>query len=116
MVSGILPFCAVGRSRMRIVCLFNLLPGVDPAAYEAWARTTDIPGVNALPSVTSFSVHKATGLFGSAAPSPYHYVEVIDIKGLDCFVGDVSDPEFQKVAAAFGNFADNPIFILTEDL
>ena len=29
---------------------------------------------------------------------------------------DVSNPEFQKVAAAFGDFADNPQFILTEDL
>ena len=29
---------------MRIVVLFNLLPGVDPAEYEAWARGSDIPG------------------------------------------------------------------------
>jgi hypothetical protein len=31
-------------------------------------------------------------------------------------VADVSDPEFQKVAAGFGEFTDNPTFILTEDL
>ena len=31
---------------MRIVCLFNLKPGADRAAYEAWARSTDLPGVN----------------------------------------------------------------------
>ena len=101
---------------MRIVCLFNLLPDADAAAYEAWARGVDIPGVNALPSVARFSVHRATGVFGSDAASPYHYIEVIDIHGLDGFVADVSDPEFQKVAAAFGQFADNPTFILTEDL
>ncbi len=35
---------------------------------------------------------------------------------MEDFVADVSDPEFQKVSAAFGEFADNPIFILTEDL
>ena len=101
---------------MRIVVLFNLKPGVDPAAYEAWARGTDIPGVNALSSVTGYTVHKATGLFGSDATSPYQYIEVIDITAMEPFVVDVTDAEFQKVAAAFGEFADAPQFILTEDL
>ena len=101
---------------MRIVVLFNLKEGASRADYEAWARGTDIPGVNALGSVARFTVHRATGLFGSGAPSPYDYIEVIDIHAMDAFVADVSDPEFQKVAAAFGQFADNPQFILTEDL
>lgn len=101
---------------MRIVCLFNLLPGVDPEAYEAWARGTDLPGVNALDSVATFTVHKATGLFGSDGKPPYDYIEIIDIHSMDDFVRDVTDPDFQTVAAAFGEFADNPQFILTEDL
>jgi hypothetical protein len=101
---------------MRIICLLNLKPGVSREAYEAWARGTDIPGVNALGSVRSFTVHRATGLFGSDAPSPYDYIEVIDINGMDDFVADISNPEFQKVAAGFGEFAENPTFILTDDL
>lgn len=101
---------------MRIVVLFNLKPGVDPAAYEAWARTVDIPGVNALASVDRFTVHRTTGLFGSDAPAPYHYVEVIDIRGLEPFVAEVTTEAFQKVAAAFGDFADAPQFLLTQDL
>ncbi|MDR7101172.1 REDY-like protein HapK [Croceicoccus sp. BE223] len=101
---------------MRIVVLFNLKPEADPAAYEAWARGTDIPGVNALSSVHGFTVHKAKGLFGSDAPSPYQYIEIIDIAGVDPFVADISTPEFQAAVAAFGEFADNPQFIVTEDL
>lgn len=101
---------------MRIVVLFNLLPDADPAAYEAWARGTDIPGVNALPSVRKFTVHKATGLFGTGDKAPYDYIEVIDFDALDPFVADISTPEFQAVAAEFGKFADNPQFIVTEDL
>ncbi len=101
---------------MRIVVLFNLLPGASAAEYEAWAKGTDIPGVNALGSVGKFTVHKATGLFGSDAAPPYQYIEVIDIHGMDAFVADVSSPQFQEVAAPFRRFADNPIFILTEDL
>ena len=68
---------------MRIIVLFNLKEGADAAAYERWAKDVDQPGVNALGSVDKFTVHRATGLFGSDAPSPYQYVEVIDIKAMD---------------------------------
>ncbi|WP_017671830.1 hypothetical protein [Blastomonas sp. AAP53] len=101
---------------MKIIVLFNLKPGVSASDYEAWARTRDIPGVNALSSVSSFTVHRATGLFGSDAASPYDYVEIIDITGMDPFVADISTPEFQAMAAPFQDYADNPQFILTEDL
>jgi hypothetical protein len=101
---------------MRIIVLFNLKPGVDIAAYEAWAKDVDIPCVNALGSVDRFTVHRAIGLFGSDAPSPYQYIEVIDIKGMDGFVADISTEAFQAAAAPFRDFADNPQFILTEDL
>ena len=101
---------------MRIICLFNLKPGVAAADYEAWARGSDIPGVNALTSVYDFTVHRATGLFGSDAKSPYDYVEVIDITNLDHFIADVSTEAFQAVASGFQQFTDNPTFILTEDL
>ncbi|MFV0643175.1 MAG: REDY-like protein HapK [Sphingomonadaceae bacterium] len=101
---------------MRIICLFNLKDSVSAGEYEAWAHGFDIPGVNALPSVVSFTVHRATGLFGSDDKPPYDYIEVIDIHEMDGFVADVSNPEFQKVSAAFSQFTDNPTFILTEDL
>lgn len=101
---------------MRIVVFFNLKEGADHAAYEAWAKDSDIPGINALKSVDRFTVHRATGLFGSDAPSPYEYVEIIDIKSLDGFVDDVSTEALQAVAAPFQDFADNPQFIMTEDL
>lgn len=101
---------------MRIICLFNLKDGANVSEYETWAQTIDIPGVNALSSVNGFSVHRATGLFGSDATPPYQYIEVIDITAMDPFVAEVTTETFQKVAAKFGEFADNPCFILTEDL
>ncbi|WP_446655345.1 REDY-like protein HapK [Blastomonas sp.] len=101
---------------MKIIVLFNLKPGVSISDYENWARTRDIPGVNALSSVTSFTVHRATGLFGSDAASPYQYIEIIDITGMDPFVAEISTPEFQAMAAPFQDYADAPQFILTEDL
>ncbi|ASK88883.1 REDY-like protein HapK [Sphingorhabdus sp. SMR4y] len=101
---------------MRIVVIFNLKPGVSAADYENWAKTADIPGVNKLGSVEGFTVHKATGLFGSDEASPYQYIEILDIKEMDGFVADISTEEFQAMAAPFQEFADNPQFILTEDL
>ena len=101
---------------MRIICLFNLKSGVSIEDYENWAKSRDIPNVNALTSVNDFTVHKATGLFGSDAPVPYQYFEIIDIVGMDEFVADISTPEFQALAAPFQEYADNPAFVLTEDL
>lgn len=101
---------------MRIIVLFNLKPGVDAATYEQWARTTDLPGVRALRSVSDFQVYRATGLLGTEATSPYAYIEVIDAPDMAAFGADVSSAAVQKVAAEFQRFADNPQFVLTEAL
>lgn len=101
---------------MRIIVLFNLKPGADAGAYEQWARTTDIPGVRALPSVRDFRVFRSKGLFGTDAKAPYDYIETIDIHGLDPFVADVTSDAVQRVAAEFQAFAENPLFILTDEL
>ncbi len=102
---------------MRIIVPFNLKPGTDVAEYEAWARDKDIPTASALPSVKSFTVHKATGMFGDPeAVPPYAYFEVLDITDMDAFIADVSTEEFQAKAAPFQVYADAPQFILTEEL
>jgi hypothetical protein len=70
--------------------------------------------VRALTSVDDFQVYRTTGLFGSDAKPPYNYIEVIDIRGTDEFVTDVSSERVQEVAAEFQRHADNPLFITTE--
>jgi len=101
---------------MRIIVPFNLKAGTDVAEYEEWAKTKDVPTASALPSVKSFTVHKAAGLFGSDDAAPYEYFEIIDITNMDDFIADVSNEEFQAAAAPFQDYADGPQFILTEDL
>jgi hypothetical protein len=100
---------------MRLIALFNLKPGVSVADYEAWARANDLPTVNALPSVSSFRVFKATGLLGSDAPPPYAYVEIIDVDDMDQFGQDVATPSMQAIAAAFQGMAD-VTFLATSEL
>lgn len=101
---------------MRIIVLFNLKDGVDSAAYEAWARGTDIPGVRSLKSVDDYQVLRATGLFGSDSKPPYAYFEVINVNDVDAFMEDVSGDTVQKLAAQFQQFAENPLFVTTEAL
>lgn len=99
----------------KVVVLFNLKPGVSVEDYERFARDTDLPIVNALPSVKNFEVLKATGLLGGGT-SPYAYVEIIDLNSLEQLGQDVGTEKMQQVAATFRSFADNPQFILTENL
>lgn len=97
-----------------LIVLFRLQAGTDPQVYEDWARQTDLPVVRDLPSVDSFSLYRISGLFGSDAPAPYDYVEVIDVSDMTQFGADVSTDVMARVAAEFRQFADNPVFMLSE--
>ena len=101
---------------MRIIVYFKLKAGASITDYENWAKTRDIPGVNALGSINGFTIHKATGVLGSDEKPEYDYFEIIDITTIDKFVADISTAEFQTAAAPFQDYADNPKFLLTEDL
>lgn len=101
---------------MLIVVLFNLKPGASRDDYENWARATDIPNVNALGSVSSFSVLRTTGLLGTDAPAPYEYVELLEVADMDALGADIGSETMQRIAAEFQAFADNPAFMLTESL
>lgn len=100
---------------MRLIALFNLKPGVSIETYEAWAKSVDLPTVNGLGSVDSFTVFRATGQLGSDAPPPYHYIEIIDVKDMDAFGNDVTTPTMQAIAGAFQEMAD-VTFLTTEQL
>jgi len=99
-----------------IVVLFNLKPGTDVAAYEAWAKSTDLPTVRGLKSIAGFDVFRTTGLLGSDAKPPYAYVETIAVKDMGLFGEEVSTATMQKVAGEFQAFADNPMFILMDKI
>jgi hypothetical protein len=102
---------------MRVVVLFNLKPDVVVAAYEEWARTRDIPGVRALPSIDDFQVYRTTGLLGGSGPAPYQYVEIIDIADMDGFATDIAGAPSQTIAREFKAFlGSEPHFMLTEPL
>jgi hypothetical protein len=98
-----------------IVVLFNLKAGVDPAEYEAWARSRDLPNVNALASVSNFRVLRSQGLMNGSI-APYQYVELIELHSLEGLRADTKSDLMQGVAREFRTFADAPQFIVTESL
>jgi hypothetical protein len=99
----------------RIFVLFNLKSGVDRAAFENWARTTDLPIVRQLSSIAAFDVFEVTGLFGSDAKPPYEYVEVVDVADMHLFGEEVASQTMQRVAGEFTTFAE-PVFLLSRAL
>lgn len=104
-----------GKPMAKIVVLFNLKAGVSVEDYETFARNTDLPIVNALPSINKFEVLRAQGLLGGGE-SPYRYLEILDVNDMGQLGQDVSTPTMQKVAETFRSMADNPLFIVTEAL
>ena len=97
-----------------LIVLFRLKPGADAASYESWARSTDLPIVRKLPSVAGFEVFRTGSLLGSDARPPYDYVEVIEIRAMTGFGADVATDTMRRVAGEFRQFADNPVFMLTD--
>ena len=99
-----------------LVVLFNLKPEASASEYEHWAKTTDLPIVRELTSVDSFDAFKTQGVLGSDNPAPYEYVEVIHVNDMATFGTEVATDTMRKVAGEFQQFADGPVFMVTEAL
>ncbi len=97
-----------------LVVLFNLKGNASKEAYEQWAQTTDVPTVKGLKSIDDFKVYRSMGMLGSEAKPPYEYCEIIEVNDMDVFGEEVATELMQKVASEFQEFADGPIFILSE--
>jgi len=97
-----------------LVVLFNLKDQASKEAYEKWAQTTDVPTVKGLGSIDDFKVYRTLGMLGSEEPSPYQYCEIIEVNDMDAFGKDISTERMKAVAAEFQDFADAPMFLLSE--
>ena len=99
-----------------LVVLFNLKDEAARAAYEKWAQNTDVPTVKGLSSVDDFKVYRMNTLMGTESPSPYQYCEVIEVNDMGKLGEEVATETMQRVAGEFQGFADNPIFIVSEQI
>ena len=101
---------------MKVICLFNLKPGVKEDDYLHWARTLDMPNVRSLASVHAFSVNKVIRRLRSDETPPYAFIEIIDISSIEEYRAGAGSEEFQRVASMFAQFADDPLFMLADSI
>ena len=99
-----------------LIVLFNLKSDVSKEAYEDWAKTTDLKIVRGLKSIDSFEVFESQSLLGNEANPPYQYVEVLQVNDMDVFGAETSTDVMGEVAQQFQSFADDPLFMLTENI
>ena len=99
-----------------LIVLFNLKSDVFKEVYENWAKTTDLKIVRGLKSIDSFEVFESQSLLGNEAKPPYQYVEVLQVNDMDVFGAETSTDQMGEVAKQFQSFADNPLFMLTENI
>lgn len=99
-----------------LVVLFNLKNSASQEDYEKWAQTTDVPTASSMSSVDSFKVFKLGTIMGTDNTSPFQYCEVLEINDMTKLGEEVTSETMQKVAAQFQEFADNPTFIISEQI
>lgn len=99
-----------------LVVLFNLKDESVKEVYEEWARSTDVPTASSMQSVDDFKVFRLGNIMGTETPSPYQYCEVLQINDMTKLGDEVGSEAMKKVAAEFQLFADNPMFIISEQI
>jgi hypothetical protein len=98
-----------------LIVLFNLKKKKTAVKkYEKWAQKTDVPNVKGLKSVDDFKVYRIGNILGTDKPSPYQYCEMIEVNDMNGLFADISTDTMKKVAAEFGEFAKNPLFVVAE--
>ncbi len=99
-----------------LVVLFNLKDDASKETYEQWAKTTDVPTASSMASVDSFKVFKLGNIMGTENASPYQYCEILEINDMAKLGEEVESEAMKKVAAEFQSFADNPMFIISDQI
>lgn len=97
-----------------LIVLFNLKDSGARERYEQWAATTDVPTVKGLRSVDDFQVFRTQGVLGGDGPAPFQYVEIIEVNDMERLGEEIQSETMQRVAGEFQEFADNPVFMLSE--
>jgi uncharacterized protein (TIGR02118 family) len=78
--------------KRRVFFLTQLKSDVDPDEYERFLREVDYPLTQELLPV---SYYRATRIEGQAIgddPSPYHYIEVLDVDDYDAYLAAFQSP------------------------
>ena len=100
-----------------LMLTYKLKPGVSPADFENWVRTTDYPAMRGLKRVRSFTTYRATGLLMGEGSPLMDYMEVFEIPDFAGFMQeDMASPTVQNIMGQFMGFAEAPQFVLVDEV
>ncbi|NOS57076.1 MAG: REDY-like protein HapK [Cyclobacteriaceae bacterium] len=99
-----------------LVVLFNLKKEASASDYETYAKDIDSPTIKKLGSNKSFTILKGMQLFGSGAPSPYQYIEIMEVTNFEELATDMKQTHIQEMLNKFMAFAEDPLLIVTQKL
>lgn len=97
-----------------LIVLFNLKKEANAVDYETFARTIDSPTIKSLKSNKNFTILKGVALFGSNEPSPYQYIEIMEVTNFEELAEDIKQQNVQDMLDKFMEFAEAPKLIVTE--
>ncbi len=100
----------------RIFVLHSLRPGVEPADYETWLRTVNMPIARRLEPVERVTMTRVSGLLMGEGEPPYQYVETLDVTDLDAYLAVLGDPELAQQSEEFARYVDEFVALLGEDI
>lgn len=99
-----------------LIVLFNLKEGVSVEEYQLFAKNIDFPTIKSLNSTKNFSILKGLSLFGSNEPSPFQYIEIMEVSNYKDLEENLNLDAVQKMLNKFMQFAENPQLITTQKL
>src|SRR3712207_3770192 len=89
-----------------MVVLVNLKSGVRPEDYERWILESYAPAVRNLSSVEDWRDYRASGMLGSDAAPPYHYVVTFEARDLEQLGREVESEEMHRLLSELHEVAE----------
>ena len=101
---------------MPVVFFLNKLrPGVRGADYERWVREVDYPTARALSTIRSYVVARTEATL-EGQPSPYDYVERVEITDVDAYRRELADPSMTDFSRQWSTYVGESLAVFGEEI
>ena len=101
---------------MPVVFFLNRLrPGVRGEDYERWVREVDYPTARALSTIRSYVVARAEATL-EGQPSPYDYVERVEITDVDDYRRELADPSMGDFSRQWSAHVAESLAVVGEEI
>ena len=101
---------------MPVVFFLNRLrPGVRGDDYERWVREVDYPTARSLRTIRSYVVARTPATL-EGQPSPYDYVERVEITDVDDYRAELADPSMADFSRQWSGYVGESVAVFGEEI